>query len=149
MKNILNSYYNPLSNFSFLPSSGPPSMQPPAQIPLVVLPPQPISTAPAPTPPTQSAPPSQSTSLAFNPFHTSHIPLYHVSDFYKYPQGYAQPQQPLGSLHHQPLPPLPDSDAEMSSPTHASTSIDHYNLLQPPSPKDILMDTPPSDHLPF
>ena len=37
----------------------------------------------------------------------------------------------------------------MSSPTHTSTSIDHYDLLQPPSPKDILMDTLPSDHLPF
>ena len=44
--------YNPLSNFSFLPSSRPPSMQPPAQIPPTVLPPQPISTAPTPTPPT-------------------------------------------------------------------------------------------------
>ena len=37
----------------------------------------------------------------------------------------------------------------MSSPTHASTSLGHYDLLQPPSPKDVLMDTPPSDHLPF
>ena len=37
----------------------------------------------------------------------------------------------------------------MSSPTHTSTSIDHYDLLQPPSPKDVLMDTLPSDHLPF
>ena len=48
-----------------------------------------------------------------------------------------------GSLHCQPLPPSSDPDAEMSSPTHVSTSINHYDLLQPPSPKDILMDTPP------
>ena len=124
-------------------------MQPPAQVPLAVPPPQPICTAPASTPSAQSTPPLQSASLAFNPFYTSHIPLYHVSDFYEQPQGYAQLQQPLGSPHHQPLPPSPDSDAEISSPTHASTYIDHYDLLQPPSPKDILMDTPPSDHLPF
>ena len=141
--------YNPPSNFSFLPSSGPPSMQPLAQVPPEVLPPQPISTMPAPAPPAQSAPPSQSAPLAFNPFHTSHVPLYHVIDFYKQPQGYAQLQQPLGSPHHQPLPSSPDPDAEMSSPTHASTPLSHYNLLQPPSPKDILMDTPPLDHLPF
>ena len=38
----------------------------------------------------------------------------------------------------------------MSSPTHASSSIDHYSLLQPPSPRDDPMEgTPPSDHLPF
>ena len=38
----------------------------------------------------------------------------------------------------------------MSSPTHASSSIDHYGLLQPPSPRDDPMEgTPPSDHLPF
>ena len=37
----------------------------------------------------------------------------------------------------------------MSSPTHASTPLGHYDLLQPPSPKDVLMDTPLSDHLPF
>ena len=129
--------YNPLTNFSLLPSSGPPSTQP------TVLPPQPISTAPAPTPPAQPAP------LAFNPFYTSYAPLYHVTDFYEHPQGYAQLQQPMGSLHRQPLPPSPDPDAEMSSPTHASSSIDHYGLLQPPLPRDAPMGTPPSDHLPF
>ena len=37
----------------------------------------------------------------------------------------------------------------MSSPTHASSSIDHYSLLQPPSPRDVPMGTLPSDHLPF
>ena len=38
----------------------------------------------------------------------------------------------------------------MSSPTHASSGIDHYGLLQPPSPRDDPMEgTPPSDHLPF
>ena len=37
----------------------------------------------------------------------------------------------------------------MSSPTHASSPIDHYDLLQPPSPRDIPVGTPPSDHLPF
>ena len=37
----------------------------------------------------------------------------------------------------------------MSSPTHASSSIDHYDLLQPPSPRDVPMGTPPLDHLPF
>ena len=127
--------YNPPTNFSFLPSSGPPSTQP------AVPPPQPISTAPAPAPP---AP------LAFNPFHTSYLPLYNVTDFYEHPQGYAQLQQPLGSPHRQPLLPSPDPDAEMSSPTHASSSIDHYGLLQPPSPRDDPMEgTPPSDHLPF
>ena len=124
--------YNPPTNFSFLPSSGPPSTQP--AVPL----PQPISTAPAPAP------------LAFNPFHTSYLPLYDVTDFYEHPQGYAQLQQPLGSPHRQPLPPSPDPDPEMSSPTHASSSIDHYSLLQPPSPRDDPMEgTPPSDHLPF
>ena len=87
--------------------------------------------------------------VAFNPFHISHVPLYHVTDFYKHPQGYTQLQQPLGSLHCQPLPPSPDLDAEMSSPTHASSSIDHYSLLQPPSPRDVPMGTLPSDHLPF
>ena len=136
--------YNPPTNFSFFPSSGTPSTQP------AVLPPQPISTAPAPAP----APPAQPTSssqpapLAFNPFLTSHLPLYNVTDFYEPPQGYAQLQQPLGSPHRQPLPPSPDPDAEMSSPTYASSSIDHYGLLQPPSPRDDLMEgTPPSDHL--
>ena len=129
--------YNPLTNFSFLPSSGPPSTQP------AVPPPQPISTAPAPAPLAQPAP------LAFNPFHTSYVPLYHVTDFYKHPQGYAQLQQPMGSPHRQCLPPSPDPDAEMSSPTHASSSVDHYSLLQPPSPRDVPMGTPPSDHLPF
>ena len=141
--------YNPLSNFSFLPSSRPPSMQPPAQIPLAVPPPQPISIAPAPAPLAQSAPPSQPAPLAFNPFHTSYLPLYDVTDFYEHPQGYAQLQQPLGSPHCQSLPPSPDPDAEMSSPTHTSSSLGHYDLLQPSSPKDILMDTLPSDHLPF
>ena len=76
--------YNPLTNFSFLPSSGPPSIQP------AVLPPQPISTAPAPAPPAQSTSSSQHAPLAFNPFHTSYAPLYHVTDFYEHPQGYAQ-----------------------------------------------------------
>ena len=109
----------------------------------MVLPPQPISTAPAPTPPAQPAP------LAFNPFYTSYAPLYHVTDFYEHPQGYAQLQQPMESLHCQPLPPSPDPDTEMSSPTHASSSIDHYGLLQPPLPRDAPMGTPPSDHLPF
>ena len=113
-------------------------MQPP------VLPPQPISTAPAPALPAQSAP----APLAFNPFHTSYAPLYHVTDFYEHNQGYAQLQQPMGSPHHQPLPPSPDPDAEMSSPTHASSSIDHYGLLQPPSPRDVPIGTSPSDHLP-
>ena len=47
------SCYNTPTNFSFLPSSGPPSTQP--TVPL----PQPISTAPAPAPPAQSTPPSQ------------------------------------------------------------------------------------------
>ena len=135
--------YNPPTNFSFLPSSGPSSTQP------AVPPPQPISTAPAPTPPAQSAPPSQPAPLAFNPFHTSYLPLYDVTDFYKHPQGYAQLQQPLGSPHRQPLPPSPDPDAEMSNPTHASSSINHYGLLQPPSPRDVPMGTSPSDHLPF
>ena len=37
----------------------------------------------------------------------------------------------------------------MSSPTHASSPIDHYGLLQPPSPRDVPMGTLPSDHLPF
>ena len=124
--------YNPPTNFSFLPFSGPPSTQP------TVPPPQPISTAPAPAPPVQPAP------LAFNPFHTSYAPLYHVTDFYKHPQGYAQLQQPTGSPHRQPLPPSPDPDTEMSSPTHASSSINHYSLLQPPSPRDVPMGTPPS-----
>ena len=55
----------------------------------------------------------------------------------------------MGSPHRQPLPPSPDSDAEMSSPTHTSSSINHYGLLQPPSPRDVPMGTPPSDHLPF
>ena len=129
--------YNPLTNFSFLPSSGQPSTQP------TVPPPQPISTAPAPAPPTQPIP------LAFNPFHTNHVPLYHVTNFYEHPKGYAQLQQPMGSPHCQPLPPSPDPDAEMSSPTHASSSIDHYGLLQPPSPRDVPMGTLPLDHLPF
>ena len=85
--------YNPPTNFSFFPSSGPPSTQPAVPFP------QPISTAPAPAP----APPAQPTSssqpapLAFNPFLTSHLPLYNVTDFYEPPQGYAQLQQPLGS----------------------------------------------------
>ena len=88
--------------------------------------------------------------LAFNLFHTSYLPLYDVTDFYEHPQGYAQLQQPLGSPHCQPLLPSPDPDAEMSSPTHASSSIDYYGLLQPPSPRDDPMKgTPPSDHLPF
>ena len=126
--------YNPPTNFSFFPSSGPPSTQP--AVPL----PQPISTAPAPAP----VPPAP---LAFNPFRTDHLPLYDVTDFYEPPQGYAQLQQPLGSPHRQPLPP---SDAEMSSPTHTNSPIDHYGLLQPPSPRDDPMEgTPPSDHLPF
>ena len=132
------SCYNPPTNFSLLPSSGPPST-----------PPQPISTAPAPIPPAQSALPSQPAPLAFNPFHTSYAPLYYVTDFYKHPQGYAQLQQPMGSLHRQPLPPSPDPDAEISSPTHTSSSIDHYGLLQPPLPRDVPMGTLPSDHLPF
>ena len=135
--------YNPPTNFSLLPSSGPPSTQP--AVPL----PQPISTAPAPAPPAQSTSSSQPAPLAFNPFHTSYLPLYDVTDFYKHPQGYAQLQQPLRSPHHQPLPPSPDPDAEMSSPTNASSSIDHYGLLQPPSPRDVPMGTLPSDHLPF
>ena len=135
--------YNPPTNFSFLPSSGPPSTQP--TVPL----PQPISTAPTPAPPAQSTSSLQPAPLAFNPFHTSYLPLYNVTDFYEHPQGYAQLQQPLGSPHHQPLLPSPDPDAEMSSPTHASSSIDHYGLLQPPSPRDVPMGTPPSDHLPF
>ena len=136
--------YNPLTNFSFLPSSGPPSTQPAAPLP------QPISTAPAPAPPAQPTSSLQPAPLAFNPFHTSYLPLYDVTDFYKHPQGYAQLQQPLGSPHRQPLLPSPDPDAEMSSPTHASSSIDHYSLLQPPSPRDNPMEgTPPSDHLPF
>ena len=136
--------YNPPTNCSFLPSSGPPSTQP--AVPL----PQPISTAPAPAPPAQPTSSSQPAPLAFNPFHTSYLPLYDVTDFYEHPQGYAQLQQPLGSLHLQPLPPSPDPDAEMSSPTHANSSIDHYSLLQPPSPRDIPMEgTLPSDHLPF
>ena len=138
------SCYNPPTNFSFLPSSGPPSAQP--TVPL----PQPISTAPAPIPPAQPTSSSQPAPLAFNPFHTSYLPLYDITDFYEHPQGYAQLQQPLGSLHRQPLPPSPDPDAEMSSPTHASSSIDHYGLLQPPSPRDDPMEgTPPSDHLSF
>ena len=59
-------------------------------------------------------------------------------------------QQPLGSPHCQPLLPSPDPDAEMSSPTHANSSIDHYGLLQPPSPRDNPIEgTPPSDDLPF
>ena len=120
--------YNPPTNFSLLPSSGPPSTQPTAPLP------QPISTAPAPAP------------LAFNPFHTSYAPLYHVTDFYEHPKGYAQLQQPIGSLHRQTLQP---ADVEMSSPTHTSSSIDHYGLLQPPSPRDVPMGTLPSDHLPF
>ena len=95
--------YNPPTNFSFLPSSESPSMQPLAQIPPAIPPPQPISTAPAPASPAQSASPSQPAPLAFNPFHTSYTPLYHITDFYEHPQGYAQLQQPLGSLHHQPL----------------------------------------------
>ena len=37
----------------------------------------------------------------------------------------------------------------MSSPTSASGHLGHYDLLQPPSPKDVLMDTPSSDHLPL
>ena len=121
--------YNPPTNFSFFPSSGAPSTQP------AVPPPQPISTAPAPAPapPAQPASSSQPAPLAFNPFRTDHLPLYDVTDFYEPPQGYAQLQQPLGSPHRQPLPP---SDAEMSSPTHADSSIDHYGLLQPPSPRD-------------
>ena len=136
--------YNPPTNFSFLPSSEPPSAQP--TVPL----PQPISIAPAPAPPAQSTSSSQPAPLAFNPFHTSYLPLYDVTDFYEHPQGYAQLQQPLGSPHRQPLPPSPDPDAEISSPTHASNSIDHYGLLQPPSPRDDPMEsTPPSDHLPF
>ena len=130
--------YNPPTNFSFLPS-GSTSTQP------LVLPPQPISTAPAPAPLTQSALPSQPAPLAFSPFHTSYTPLYHVTDFYEHPQGYAQLQQPLGSPHRQPLPPSPDPNAEISSPTHASSSINHYSLLQPPSPRDVPMGTPPSD----
>ena len=138
---ILETCYNPPSDFSFLPSSGPSSTQPP------VPPPQPISTAPAPA--AQSTLPSQPAPLAFNPFHTSYTPLYHFTDFYKHPQGYAQLQQPLGSLHCQPLPPSPDPDAEMSSPTHASSPIDQYDLLQPPSPRDVPIGTLPSDHLPF
>ena len=138
--------YNPPTNFSFFPSSGPPSTQP--AVPL----PQPIRTAPAPAsvPPAQPTSPSQPAPLAFNPFHTSYLPLYDVTDFYEHPQGYSQLQQPLGSPHHQPLPPSPDPDAEMSSPTHADSSIDHYGLLQPPSPRDDPMEgTLPSDHLPF
>ena len=119
--------YNPPTNFSFLPSSGPPSTQP--AVPL----PQPISTAPTPAPPAQPTLSSQAAPLAFNPFHTSYLPLYDVTDFYEHPQGYAQLQQPLGSPHRQPLLPSPDPDAEMSSPTHASDSINHYGLLQPPS----------------
>ena len=56
----------------------------------------------------------------------------------------------MGSPHLQPLPPSLDPDAEMSSPTHASSFIDHYGLLQPPSPRDDPMKgTLPSDHLPF
>ena len=78
------SCYNPLTNFSFLPSSGPPSTQPAALLP------QPISTAPAPTPPAQPTLSSQPAPLAFNPFHTSYLPLYNVTDFYEHPQGYAQ-----------------------------------------------------------
>ena len=136
--------YNPPTNFSFFPSSGAPSTQPAVSLP------QPISTAPAPAPPAQLTSSSQPAPLAFNPFLTSHLPLYDVTDFYEHPQGYAQLQQPLGSPHRQPLPPSPDPDAEMSSPTHASSSIDHYALLQPPSPRDDPMEgTPPSDHLPF
>ena len=115
--------YNPPTNFSFFPSSGPPSTQP------AVLLPQPISTAPAPAPPAQPTTSSQPAPLAFNLFRTDHLPLYDVTDFYEPPQGYAQLQQPLGSPHRQPLPPSPDPDAEMSSPTHASSSIDHYGLL--------------------
>ena len=135
--------YNPLTNFSFLPSSEPPSTQP--TVPL----PQPISTAPTPAPPAQPTSSSQPAPLAFNPFHTSYLPLYDVTDFYEHPQGYAQLQRPMGSPHLQPLPPSPDPDAGMSSPTHASSPIDHYGLLQPPSPRDVPMGTPPSDHLPF
>ena len=132
--------YNPLTNFSFLPSSGPPSTQPAAP------PPQPISIAPAPAPPAQPTSSSQPAPLAFNPFLTSHLPLYDVTDFYEHPQGYAQLQQPLGSLHRQPLPPSPDPNAEMSSPTHANSSIDHYGLLQPPSPRDDpMLRTAPRD----
>ena len=111
--------------------------------------PQPISTAPAPAPPAQPTSSSQPAPLAFNLFHTSYLPLYDVTDFYEHPQGYAQLQQPLRSPHRQPLPPSPDPDAEMSSPTHDNSSIDHYGLLQPPSPRDVPMGTPPSDHLPF
>ena len=55
----------------------------------------------------------------------------------------------MGSPHRQPLPPSPDPDAEMSNPTHDSSSINHYSLLQPPSPRDVPMGTLPSDHLPF
>ena len=135
--------YNPPTNFSLLPSSGPPSIQP------TVPPPQPISTAPAPAPPAQFTSSSQPAPLAFNPLHTSHLPLYDITDFYEHPQGYAQLQQPLGSPHRQPLPPSPDPDAEMSSLTHANSFINHYGLLQPPSPRDVPMGTPPSDHLPF
>ena len=87
------SCYNPPTNFSFLPPSGPPSTQP--AVPL----PQPISTAPVPAPPAQPTSSSQPAPLAFNLFHTSYLPLYHVTDFYKHPQGYAQLQQPLGSSH--------------------------------------------------
>ena len=35
------------------------------------------------------------------------------------------------------------------TPTHTSSSIDDYGLLQPPSQRDVSIGTPPSDHLPF
>ena len=62
--------YNPPTNFSFLPSSGPPSTQP--TVPL----PQPISTAPAPAPPAQPTSSSQPAPLAFNPFVTLLSPIF-------------------------------------------------------------------------
>ena len=71
--------YNPPTNFSFFPSSGPPSTQPAAPLP------QPISTAPAPAPPAQPTSFLQPAPLAFNPFRTNHLPLYDVTDFYEPP----------------------------------------------------------------